>query len=92
MSERPTINLKVGARTVANKAAGSIARNIRENKKVIVSAVGAGASHQMLKAMIIAQGMVAQNGGSLSWRVAFGKGLTNDGVQRTIIEAHALVD
>ena len=54
--------LKVSSRSTPNAVAGAIAGVIREQGKVEVQAVGAGASNQAIKAVAIARGFLAPAG------------------------------
>lgn len=56
------ITLKIRNDTDPNKTAGAIAALIKENKKVELQAVGAGAVNQAIKASIIARSYVANQG------------------------------
>ena len=63
--------LKVSARSTPNAVAGAIAGVIREQGKVEVQAVGAGASNQAIKAVAIARGYLAPVGMDLICVPAF---------------------
>lgn len=54
--------LKVSSKSNPNSVAGMIAHTIKENKKVEVQAIGAGAINQTVKAIAIARGFVAPAG------------------------------
>ncbi len=54
--------LKVSARSVPKSLAGAIASVVREQGKVELHAVGAGASNQAIKAVAIARGFLAPVG------------------------------
>lgn len=54
--------LKVSSKSNPNSVAGAIAGVLRENKKVEVQAVGAGALNQAVKAIAITRGFVASAG------------------------------
>ena len=61
-----TVQIKVSSKTAASKVASVIARNIVDNKKVEVQAVGVGAVNQAVKSIVIARGFVAPRGIDLS--------------------------
>lgn len=63
--------LKVSSNSSPNKVAGAIAGVIRENKKVEIQAVGAGAINQAVKSVAIARGYVAPIGVDLICLPAF---------------------
>ena len=54
------IKVKANSRTAA--VAGAIAGVMREHKHVDIQAIGAGAVHQALKALVLAQGYLAEEG------------------------------
>jgi stage V sporulation protein SpoVS len=82
------VALKVSARTEPRRTAGAMAKLRQEGTPFRVEAVGAGASHQMLKAMILAQGMVAENGESVTWSLCFEDTfLKRDGIAGSLIAA-----
>lgn len=54
--------LKVSSKSVPNSVAGAIAGVIREQKKVEIQSIGAGAANQALKAIAIARGYLAPSG------------------------------
>lgn len=54
--------LKVSSRSVPKSVAGAIANVVRDQGKVEIHAVGAGASNQAIKAIAIARGFLAPNG------------------------------
>jgi len=63
--------LKVSARSTPNAVAGAIAGVVREQGKVEIQAVGAGASNQAIKAIAIARGYLAPIGVDLVCVPAF---------------------
>ena len=71
MDNDNVIYLKVGGGSQAPKVAGSIVKNIGENKKVVLNAIGAGAVNQMLKSVTIARSMIASAGRDLSFTSGF---------------------
>lgn len=77
--------LKVSSRSVPNSVAGAIAGVIRENGKVEIQTIGAGAANQAIKAIAIARGYVAPIGVDLICIPAFGN-VNVDGVERTAIK------
>ncbi len=54
--------LRISSKSDANKVAGAIAGLIKENNKVQMQAIGAGALNQAIKAIAIARGFVAPAG------------------------------
>ena len=77
--------LKVSTNTNPNSMAGAIAGFIREEKKVEIQAIGAGAINQAVKAIAITRGFVAPSGIDLVCIPAF-TDLTIDGEERTAIK------
>lgn len=63
--------LKVSSKSNPNAVAGAIAGMIKENKKVEIQAIGAGALNQAMKAVAIARGFVAPSGINLVCIPAF---------------------
>ena len=63
--------IKVKNEAEPNKVAGSIASMIKENKSVVIQAVGAGAVNQAVKAIAITRGVIAPLGINLSCIPAF---------------------
>lgn len=63
--------LRVSATSSPNALAGAIAGLIKENGKVEMQAIGAGAINQAVKAVAIARGFVAPTGIELSCMPAF---------------------
>ena len=64
-------NLKVSSKSNPNSVAGAIAGMIKENNKVEMQAIGAGAINQAMKAVAIARGFVAPSGINLVCIPAF---------------------
>lgn len=54
--------LKVSTKSNPAKVAGALANLLKENDKVILQAVGAGAVNQAMKSIAIARGFVAPSG------------------------------
>lgn len=54
--------LKVSTKSNPAKVAGALANLLKENDKVILQAVGAGAINQAMKSIAIARGFVAPSG------------------------------
>lgn len=69
--EKDIINLKISAKSEAGKIAGAIAELIKENKRIDLTAVGAGAINQAVKGIAIARGYVAPAGINLVCIPAF---------------------
>lgn len=57
--------LKVAARSDVGKVAGAIVKFMAEGKRVVLSAIGAGAVNQAVKAVAVARGMAAPSGKNL---------------------------
>jgi len=77
--------LKVSSSSVPNSVAGAIAGVIRENGKVEVQAIGAGAANQAIKAVAIARGYLAPSGIDLICVPAFAN-VVIDNEDRTAIK------
>lgn len=56
------VTLKVAANSDVGKVAGAIVKFMAEGRKVCLSAIGAGAVNQSVKAIAVARGMVASQG------------------------------
>ena len=57
--------LKVSSKSGASQVAGAIAGAIREEGKVEVQSIGAGAANQAIKAIAIARGFLLETDGNL---------------------------
>ena len=77
--------LKVAAKSNPNSVAGALAGAIREQGKVEMQAIGAGAVNQAIKAIAIARGFVAPSGIDLVCIPAF-VDVQIDGEERTAIK------
>jgi stage V sporulation protein S len=66
-----SVNLKISSKSNPSSVAGAIAGMINENKQVELSAVGAGAVNQAVKAIAIVRGFVAPTGKNLVCIPAF---------------------
>jgi len=66
-----TINLRVAGRSRVDAVAGSCVKNIEEGKSVTLTAIGAGAVNQMLKAITIARSMGASSGLDIYFKSGF---------------------
>lgn len=64
-------SLKVSSASNPNSVAGAIAGLIKDNHKVEIQAIGAGALNQAIKGIAIARGYVAPSGIELSCVPAF---------------------
>ena len=82
--------LKVSSKTEVGKLAGSIAQAIRQDLKVEIQCVGAGAINQAIKASIVANGMLSQQGISTLLKPYFNDILI-DGERRTAIVFEVIV-
>lgn len=76
--------LKVSSQSNPKAVAGALAAVFRQNGKVEVQAVGAGAVNQAVKAIAIARGYVAPNGIDLVMIPAFAE-IAIEGEERTAI-------
>lgn len=65
------INLKVAGRSDPSSVAGSIVKNLNEGSSVCLTAIGAGAVNQMLKAVTIGRSMAATAGDDLYFTSGF---------------------
>lgn len=77
--------LKVSSKSNSNSVAGALANVFREQGKVEIQAVGAGALNQAVKAIAIARGFVAPSGKDLVCVPAF-QDISIDGEERTAIK------
>lgn len=77
--------LRVSASSKPKAVAGALAAVLREDGKVELQAVGAGAVNQAVKAIAIARGFVAPNGIDLVCIPAFAE-ISIDGQERTAIK------
>jgi stage V sporulation protein S len=77
--------LRVSSKSDPKAVAGALAAVLREEKKVEVQAVGAGAVNQTIKAIAISRGYVAPNGMDLIMIPAFTE-IEIDGEERTGIK------
>lgn len=66
-----SVNLKISSKSNPSSVAGAIAGMINENKQVELSAGGAGAVNQAVKAIAIVRGFVAPTGKNLVCIPAF---------------------
>jgi stage V sporulation protein S len=76
--------LRVAARTPTPELAAAISHAIYDGKKVLLRAIGAGAVNQAVKALVVAQGYVAQRGMVLANRPGF-LTVDMDGEDRTAV-------
>ena len=76
--------LKVSSASKPNSVAGAIAGILREDNKVQVQTIGAGALNQSIKAIAIARGFVAPTGQELVC-VPFFKDIEVNGETKTAI-------
>ena len=77
--------LKVSTKSNPNSVAGALANLLKENDRVEVDTIGAGAINQAIKAVAIARGFVAPIGLEL-FRVPAFMDIVIDGQQRTAIK------
>ena len=85
--DSPETELRVAAKTPTVELASAISHAVYDGKRVTLRAIGAGAVNQTVKALIIAQGYVAQRGLTLANRPGFVT-VPMDGEERTAIVFH----
>lgn len=78
-------SLKVSANSQPKSVAGAIAAISRNNKKIEIETIGAGAVNQAVKSIAIARGYVAPNGIELVCTPAFSQ-IEVDGELKTSIK------
>jgi len=76
--------LKVSSKSKPNSVAGAIAGIVREENKVQIQTIGAGALNQSIKAIAIARGYIAPTGQELVC-IPFFKDIEVNGEIRTAI-------
>lgn len=81
------MTLKVSAKSRPMSVAGAIANTLRDEHRVEIQAVGAGALNQAIKAIAIARGYVAPTGKDLICVPAFSD-VTIEGEERTAIKLY----
>lgn len=79
--------LRVAARTPTAELASAISHAVYDGKRVVLRAIGAGAVNQAVKALVVAQGYVAQRGLVLANRPGFIT-VPMDGEERTAVTFH----
>jgi stage V sporulation protein S len=79
------VELKVSSSSDPKAVAGALAAVLRDENKVELQAVGAGAVNQTIKAIAISRGYVAPNGLDLIMIPAFTE-IEIDGEERTAIK------
>ncbi|SFL15357.1 stage V sporulation protein S [Halanaerobium salsuginis] len=79
------VELKVSSNSDPKAVAGALAAVLRDENKVELQAVGAGAVNQTIKAIAISRGYVAPNGLDLIMIPAFTE-IEIDGEERTAIK------
>ena len=77
--------LKVSSKSNPNSVAGALTNVFRDNGKVEIQAIGAGALNQAIKGVAIARGFVAPSGKNLVCIPAF-TDISIDGEERTAIK------
>lgn len=68
---KETLILKIKSESNSNSVAGAIVAHLKENKKVELAAIGAGAVNQAVKSIATARGFIAPLGINLSCIPAF---------------------
>ncbi len=76
--------LKVSSSSKPNSVAGAIAGMIRDNKRVQIQVIGAGALNQAIKGVAIARGFIAPTGQDL-FCIPFFRDIEINGEVRTAI-------
>jgi stage V sporulation protein S len=71
VDNKEAINLRIAGASNPSSVAGSAVKNLAEGKEVSLTAIGAGAVNQMLKAVTIARSMVASNGNDMYFTSGF---------------------
>tara|TARA_R110000824_G_scaffold2568_2_gene11802 strand:+ start:12165 stop:12449 length:285 start_codon:yes stop_codon:yes gene_type:complete len=79
------INLRVAGRSDPSSVAGSIVKNMAENKCVQLTAIGAGAVNQMVKSCTIARSMIAATGRDIYFTSGFSTEVIN-GEEKTAMK------
>lgn len=69
--KRETIELRVKSSSVVNSVAGCIAKSIDDGKDVVITAIGASAVNQAVKAIALARGYVGVKGFNLNTSIGF---------------------
>jgi len=77
MDNDNAINLRVAGRSDPSSVAGSAVKNLNEGSEVTLTAIGAGAVNQMLKAVTIARSMSASGGEDLYFTSGFATEIIN---------------
>jgi stage V sporulation protein S len=77
--------LKVSSKSKPNSVAGALTNSFRENGRVEIQAIGAGALNQAIKAIAIARGFIAPSGKNLVCVPSFSD-INIDGEERTAIK------
>lgn len=70
-NQKQQINLKVSASSDPHKVSGAMCRYLAEGNKVFLTAIGASAVNQMVKACAIGRGMAATSGVDLTFAIGF---------------------
>lgn len=83
----PVAELRVAGKSPPADLAAAISHAIYDGRRVEMRAIGAGAVNQAVKALVIAQGYVAQRGLSLVNRPGFVT-IDMDGQERTAVVFH----
>ena len=76
--------LKVSSKTKVSSLAGAIAETVRENGSATLSAMGAGAVNQAVKAIATAKGFLSPSGIEIVCSPAFDVTRTNDAARTRI--------
>ncbi|MBN1954749.1 MAG: stage V sporulation protein S [Anaerolineae bacterium] len=87
VTEPEILKVAAGSRTTA--VAGAIAGMVREEKQVVLQAVGASAVNQAVKAITIARGYLEQDDIELTFIPSFSE-IEIDGQERTALRFHVL--
>ncbi len=84
--------LRVSANSSPQSLASAISHAIYDNQRVVLRTIGAGASHQAMKACAIARGFVAPRGFDLSVRPGFAEVRGSQGDDVSAMTFLVLVD
>ncbi len=77
--------IRVSSKSNSSAVAGAIAGMLKENPKIEINAIGAGALNQAIKAVAIARGFVATSGVELVCIPSFGSTII-DGEEKTSVK------
>lgn len=73
------MEIKVSSKSEAKSVAGMIFAMIKENEETFITAIGAGAVNQSIKAVIVANGFLAPHGKRIKIEPCFSQAIIDDG-------------